>query len=86
MAAEQGPAAHQSTQIASEGRSLAAAAAWSGYRCKPAARLTRSASLLMTQLGRQYATIIDPVLDFVRSGGDAKTQLSGSPALRSPST
>jgi hypothetical protein len=34
-----------------EGRFLSRAAAWSGYGCKPAARLTRSASLLMTQSG-----------------------------------
>src|SRR5260221_367531 len=34
----------------------AAAAASSGYGCKPAARLTRSASLLMTHLGRRLCT------------------------------
>src|SRR5258708_1850331 len=36
-----------------EGRSLPPATTWSGYGCKPAARLTRSASLLMTQ--RKFA-------------------------------
>jgi hypothetical protein len=35
------------SRISFEGRSLPLAAAWSGYGCKPAARLTRSASLLM---------------------------------------
>ncbi len=36
------------SRISFQGRSLPPAAAWSGYGCKPAARLTRSACLLMT--------------------------------------
>ena len=42
--------------VSFEGRSLPPAAAWSGYGCKPAERLTRSASLLMTHLRRQLCT------------------------------
>jgi len=39
------------SRISFEDASLPPATAWSGYGCKPAAWLTRSASLLMTQSG-----------------------------------
>jgi hypothetical protein len=49
------------SRISLEGRSPLPAAAWSGYGCKPAARLTRSASLFMTPTGLRVCAAAETI-------------------------